>query len=457
MTSRPTAAFDDPVLRRHAYRIEHVGLNAFLVALAAWQRGLRVTFHYEVTTKCERFAKAAVQGHRGELFSVSDGRKTHYFRRTLGDLTSHKASQLCDDKQATKQRLREHGIDVPDGIVVRREDIAAIDAFLARYAGRRFLLKPRNGTLGQGVYRRLMADDVYRMLPNLEGDYLLEESIDGQEYRLHVVDKRCIASLERVPANVVGDGQHTLAELIERKQQQRLQHPLYRKAPLPPHEQIQAFLADQGRSMKDVSALGECVWLSDIPSVSAGGEMREVAARLPPHVAELTVRVQVAVGVPNTGIDLIIQRPGEPDERVVVLEANQNPHIYADALPFPGIRVGGDNRIAEAMIDHYFPATTDHPRYPQASFDFMKVCETLQNGMIGEVTLPVLGPGWVHKRFQVAAASRDDKTLPTIRNAMITYGIHAQLLNSAKGDLIVDVVAPEELYTAFLAALGGMK
>jgi len=44
--------------------------------------GLKVTFHYQFHTGPARFARLPVQGWRGELFSVSDGRKTHGFRRT---------------------------------------------------------------------------------------------------------------------------------------------------------------------------------------------------------------------------------------------------------------------------------------------------------------------------------------------------------------------------------------
>ena len=42
---------------------------------------------------------------------------------------------------------------------------------------------------------------------------LIEEFISGTEYRFFVLDGKCEAVLLRVPANVVGDGKHTIAQL----------------------------------------------------------------------------------------------------------------------------------------------------------------------------------------------------------------------------------------------------
>lgn len=456
MTATPAfARFDDALLRHHAFRIDHVGINAFFVALSAWQRGLDVTFHYQLVTKCERFSRLAVQGYRGELVSIGDGRKTHYFCRVQGDATSREASARCEDKQATKQRLIEHGIDVPDGVVVRPEAPADVRPFLRRHAGQHFVLKPLNGTLGQGVLRGLTAARVTERLPALAGPHLLEEAVEGEEYRVHVVGGQCVAAFRRVPANVVGDGQHTVAELMARKQALRAAHPAYRHAPLPAPDAARAFMARQGRALEDVPARGETVWLSAVPSLHAGGEGHDATDSLSPGMREIAVRAQQAMGLPNTGLDLIVTPTDRPGARVVVLEANQNPHITPDALPLPGVHPGGGNRIAEALVDHYFPESVDHPRHPRASFDFMQVCQALRSGMVGEVSLPVLGPDWVHRRLTIPATRVDDRTRLLVHRAMFSLGVHAQLVSRDTGDLLIDLVAPHARLHAFMKALKG--
>lgn len=447
--------FDDPLLYHHASRCDPVNLNAYLVALAAWQRGLEVVFHYEVVSKCERFARLPAQGYRGELFSVSDGTSTHYFCRSQGDGTTREASALCEDKHATKARLREHGIDVPAGIKVTATHPSRVDAFLSRYPSQRFILKPLSGTLGRGVHRQLTAKDVTRLLPTLTGEHLLEESIEGPEYRIHVVDGRCVAALQRVAANIVGDGRQTLATLMERKQTHRARHPVYRESPLPAQALMHAFLAEHGHHLNEVPEQGERVWLSDIPSFTAGGELVDVTSSLPAHVAALVVRVQAALGLPNTGLDLIVQHPGNHNERIVILEANQNPYIHPDAIAFPGVHPGGGNRIAEALIDTYFPASADTTRHPRASFDMRAVVQTLQSATVGEVALPVIGPGWVHQRISLAAVQVGDQTRSRLQRLIFSLGIHAQLIQRDTGDLLIDVIAPKTRLTAFMQHLQG--
>lgn len=453
----PTANFDDPLLRFHAWRIEHVGIHAFLVALAAWQRGLEVTFHHEVATKCERFSRLPVQGVRGELFSVSDGRHIHFFCRAQGDATTREASARAEDKQATKRCLHEHGIEVPAGRVVDPKAPGQAIDFTHRHPDARFVLKPLAGTLGKGVHRSLTADEVLARLPTLSGPHLLEEAIVGREFRLHVVGERVVAAFERLPANVVGNGRDTLAELIRRKQALRDDHPVYRHSPLPSIEACSDSLASQGLVPNGVPADGVRVLLGEVPSIHEGGDAVDATDWLPESVCAVGRRIRQAMGLPNTGIDLIVSNLGHPDERVVVLEANQNPYITPDALPLAGVHPGGGNRIADAVIDHYFPASVDAPRHPQASFDFVAVCQALRGGTLGAITLPHLKADWVHRRLTVAATRVDDQTRPRLQDAIYRLGLNAQLHTTDTGDLLIDLVAPASRLELFLKAVRGSR
>jgi hypothetical protein len=166
----------------------------------------------------------------------------------------------------------------------------------------------------------------------------------------------------------------------------------------------------------------------------------------------MAVQAVQALEVPNAGLDILVEKTGG---RAVVLEANQTAIITGNVFPMEGKSAG--NRVGEAIIDHYFPNSIDNRRHIKASFDFMQVCKMLQSGTVGDVTLPVLGPDWVHHRFSLPATQVDERTVPGIQRAMFTYGIHAQLIKSKVGDLIVDVIAPESRYAMFLAALKGKK
>jgi D-alanine-D-alanine ligase-like ATP-grasp enzyme len=378
---------------------------------------------------------------------------TQLFQK-LGDLTSREVSQRCDNKQVTKVHLIKHHIAVPEGVVVQHGDTNAVATFLQRHPGRHFILKPLDGTRGQGVYRNLPPK---RVMPTLKDaakrPHLLEEYVPGPQYRVIVVSGRYVASWENRLPQVTGDGNSDIATLMAqaRERSHQLTHPSLVTDRLTLKPDVVDYLAQQGLVPESVPAAGQTVILWPEPDDDYGAEAVDCTHTLPEPVRLVAIKAAEALALSVTGLDLIFE---QNTGRIVVLEANQMPMIRAMTFPYDG--QGQGNRVAEAIIDHYFPGSINNPRHTKASFDFMKVCETLQSGVVGEVTLPVLGPDWVHKRFQVAAASRDNKTLPTLRNALFTYGIHAQLVNSDKGDLIVDVVAPQGLYAAFVAALGGV-
>ena len=455
----PSADMRHPVLVRNFTEIDHIGANAFLMALAAWQRGLKVTFHYSFA-QSKRFSRLPVTGYRGELFSVSDGQKRHDFFRTLGDLTSYEASVLCGSKPDTKVLLKQAGIDVPTGVVVNPGQISEAEDYLSQNPDQRFLLKPVAGSLQRGVFRNLSAQAVRQLLTASREPMLLEEFVRGIEYRVHVVGDRVILALKKRPASVEGDGAHSIAQLVTKKALLRRQHPVYRSRPFLLDEAAIAFLTNQGWAEDDIPAPGQRVYLSDVPGSDLGGESVDSTDVLPSLAREFAIRTVRTLAVPYAGIDIIVVDSNicaDKPLRVVVLEANSNPFITHTAVPLTGALESPHNRVAEAIIDYYFPESVASRRHVKAGFDFMQICRILRSGTVGEVALPVLGHNWVHRNFRIAATEINERTEPRIRDGMLIWGIHAQLIKNYVGDLVVDLVAPEDRYTDFLRALTGQQ
>lgn len=448
--ARPTADFNDPLLCVMAYRCNGTTINGYLMALAAWQRGLHVVFHAGLAGKSARFGYFHGGGQNGELLSVSDGTRTHYFHRTLGDMTSRAVSERVTDKHRTKQVLLAHGIDVPDGIVVSRADTAQVADFLARHRDRRFILKPLTGTQGEGVQRNLAPGDVLAGIARTDGTpQVLEEFVSGVQYRCNVVGSACVGAYEIRPANVLGDGHSSIAQLVEHKHNQCNHRPLHPEGVITLGEAERAFLARQGHTETHVPTAGTRIQLSDIPDSSHGADSLDALPDLPDSAAQAAIRACAALEIPNAGLDIIVSHDGL---RTVVLEANQNAMLRGNVFPRVGRSPG--NRVAEAIIDHYFPESQDNPRLTAASFDFPAVCRALQSGAIAAVALPVLGPGWAHERLAVPAAQVNADTAQRLRATMQHFGIHGYLLNTGTGELLLDAVAPGECYGRFLDYLG---
>ncbi|MCG6659892.1 hypothetical protein HOP52_19295 [Halomonas campisalis] len=446
---RPSADFTDSVMKQRLHAIPHLGANAYLLALAAWQRGLKVTFHYEMASHCPRFAHLPFSGYRGEFLTIGDGRRHHAFYRVMGDRTTQEASAHCESKPHTKAVLSKAEVPVVPGVVVAPGELAAAEPFLTQGPAGRYLLKPVDGTLGRGVLRNLTAAQVRDALASLDAPMLLEAFVVGTEYRVYVTGGRVVSALIRRPASVVGDGQRSVRELVERKAAARRAHPVYRTDPLALDESALAFLAAHGHTPEDVPAPGERVYLDDRPGTQFGGDFIDGTGALPPPAAKVAIAATRALGLPNAGLDLIV--PEDDPARSVVLEANQNPYIDLDVLPFPGVYVAGSNRIAESIIDDYFPSSVTRPRFPRASFDFMAICQMLTTGIVSEVSLPVLGADWVHERLTLPATQVDQAIVDRIHQVRLRHGLHVQLVKSETGDVIVDAVAPRERWARFCA------
>jgi len=132
--------------------------------------------------------------------------------------TSAIAVDVASDKDLTTRLLNAAGLPVP-----RQESVGTADqaVAVAERVGYPVVCKPLDGNHGRGVCLDLRdADAVRAAFPVAEdqsrgGWVIVESYVTGRDYRCLVIDGRLTAIAERVPAHVVGDGRHTVRELVE--------------------------------------------------------------------------------------------------------------------------------------------------------------------------------------------------------------------------------------------------
>lgn len=392
LASRPKVDFLDPFMRHAAMQAKGISLCAFLVTLAAFQRGLKVTFHYERASFDPRFARAKMQGHRGELFSISNGSHTHTFSRTLGDLTDPAANAIAEDKHLTKAILKRAGVRTPVGIVAEKSQTALIEQFLARHPGKRFVVKPQDGSLSRGVSANISADEVRDLVvKRSDARLMIEEYISGRECRATIVNGRCIAVSWRKRPVVVGDGISTIRQLI-------LVYRARLGASNPHWDQlkdeggISQFLARANLQLSSVIERGARVVLSN---TAEGCIHHDVTDLIPPEVRLQLEKAAGAVGLPICGIDMIV----EGGRVACILELNQRPYIGAHSFPTSHETAGQGNAVAEAIVDFYFPETIRDKTHSALAYDIGPIRLALESAQISELSLPVIGPDWRVLRY----------------------------------------------------------
>lgn len=363
-------------------------LCAYLVALAAFQAGLIVTFIRE--PKLVPNARCGLQNYNGSVFTLSDGGIAYHFHRTMGSLTSVESQELVGNKHATKATLKAMSVPCPDGIEI--ETAAALqDRRLFQKLGfPKVVCKPIKGSFGSGVYVGIETQE--QLTKALEAQdrkvqrVVLEEHIEGTERRYYVANGKVVAVTRREPANVVGDGSSSIRELIDQKNSRRRQNPHLASRLMKESLLVRNEIERQGFSgFLDVPAKGQKVQLSGVANLSAGGDSIDDTDRVSESSKNAAVAAATAVGVSNCGIDMI-SVSGPEGDRDYVIEVNARAQIGSHSFPMHG--VGQRNRVSEEIVSAYFSNVSSRLRH--VHFSFSAVQRMLRKRWVASVRLPCL-------------------------------------------------------------------
>ena len=134
-------------------------------------------------------------------------------RATMTSRTGALAVDIAGDKDLTTKLLASAGLPVPRSESVRTAEAAVAAADRIGYP---VVVKPLDGNHGRGVCLDLGGPDAVRAAFDIaegesrRGSVMVESFITGRDYRCLIVGGRMQAIAERVPAHVVGDGEHTV-------------------------------------------------------------------------------------------------------------------------------------------------------------------------------------------------------------------------------------------------------
>jgi cyanophycin synthetase len=292
---------------------------------------------------------------QGSLVQFGYGKHRRFVEAAISDQTRAVAVDVAGDKQLTKILLERAAIPVPRGRSVCTEEEAL--AALAEL-GAPVVVKPRDGCQGKGVSLNLRTPaevlEAFQFATKISPDILVEELFEGQNYRVLVVDGKVVAASERVPASVTGDGQHTVAELIEVINQDPLrgeghESPLTRIAV---DAVLLAHLKKCGLTLGHVPPKGERLLLREGANLSTGGTARDVTESVHPDVLRLCERTAAVIGLDVCGIDLVLKNISSPLSQGGVIEVNASPGLRMHQFPTEGR--GRD--VGKVIVDGLYPS-----------------------------------------------------------------------------------------------------
>jgi GNAT-family acetyltransferase (TIGR03103 family) len=248
----------------------------------------------------------------------------------------------CDDKRVTRRILVDAGLRVAPGGQATGSDA---DLELLDELGE-VVVKPARGEQGAGITVGVSdAEHLERAVDHARSvcpDVLIEQRCPGDDLRIVVIDHRVVAAAVRRPAAVVGDGSHTVAQLID-AQSRRRSAATGGESRIPVDDHTVDVLDEQGLEMGSVPVAGARIEVRGTANLHTGGTIHDVTDQLHPALADAAVVASRALDIPVTGIDMLVPAVDGPD--YVLIEANERPGL-ANHEPRP---------TAQAFVDLLFP------------------------------------------------------------------------------------------------------
>ena len=249
---------------------------------------------------------------------------------------------IMENKTVTKKVLAEKGVKVPRGEEFNSIEDAKIKAH--NYINKPVVIKPKSTNFGIGINifpdGANLEDIIHAFEIAFKNDntVLIEEFIKGKEYRFLVINNEVVGILHRVPANVIGDGEKTITELVEVKNQD----PLRGKGYVTPLEKIrleenaELFLKQQGKNFDYIPKKDEIIYLRENSNISTGGDSVDYTDDIPQKFKDIAVNAAKAAGAKICGVDMMLEDYRDENTNYAIIELNFNPAIHIHSYPYKG-------------------------------------------------------------------------------------------------------------------------
>jgi cyanophycin synthetase len=288
----------------------------------------------------------------GNLVQLGYGKAQRRIWTAETDSTSAVAESIAHDKELTRQLLTSVGVPVPAGRFVS----SAEDAWAAaQEVGLPVVVKPQSGNKGRGVSIQLEdRESVLAAFAIAEKEFVasrvvVEHCIPGRQHRVLVVGDKAVAASGGQPLSLVGDGVHTIEELVVIGNRDPLRGEDAAQ-PLTPFV-LDAIALDllrrQDLGPTSVPAAGHSAMLHH-----NGDLVIDETDHLHPETAAQCVLAARSVGLDVAGIDLIAQDISVPLEAQegAVIEVNSSPGLIMHLKP----QVGSPRPVGEAIVAQLF-------------------------------------------------------------------------------------------------------
>ena len=266
--------------------------------------------------------------------------------------------KISNDKLLTEKFLKLANIKTPNTAVFSEEEFSIAEEYVSKFKGR-FIIKPLDLSQSLGVYLDVPIDrftEYWESCISIQKEYnkalpkvIVQEYVEGMELRIVVNEGQVGTATIKVPAFVIGDGQHNIKQLINKRNNQLQENPYLLTKKITQDEELDYNLAIKDRTVNTVLSKGEICILFPESSIGRGRTFFEVTEFIHPNIMKQAEHAAKAIpGLQTTGIDIIIRDFNA--EEGTIIEVNKSPAYQLNYYPEFGNPSEPLNYVVQSLV-----------------------------------------------------------------------------------------------------------
>lgn len=267
------------------------------------------------------------------------GKKEYIVGATQTKKDNYIIHYLTNDKFESKEILQQAKLKVPKGILINNKLIdKEVEELYETYKERPVVIKPRTTNSGVGISVFSTPPTKGQFLRavkyafDFDRDVLIEEYVQGEEYRFLVINGKCVSVVTRRSAQVIGNGKDTIESLIKKKNKEEWHELLDTTIKI--DTPLKTFLTKMNKTLDDIPKKGEIVKLRTNTNCSTGGESIALTDKMPDKYKRIAEKAAKAFNSHVCGVDIIIK--DLKSDEYAILETNADPGYQINQWPYEG-------------------------------------------------------------------------------------------------------------------------
>ncbi|VEG92056.1 UDP-N-acetylmuramyl peptide synthase [Legionella spiritensis] len=294
-----------------------------------------------------------------EGFVIRLGKKTYHFRGGHTPWNNYCSVMLAENKYCTNKLLQQAGVPVPKATAIHIDDFkqGKLRNIIADLTFP-LVIKPTSGAFGEDVLCNIPDyEELHRLTGKVfagkKHNFISIEEFHGRlkSFRILVFNNRIIGVLERYPARVTGDGQHTIIELVALANRQRKQIS-DTLGPIVIDEECHIRLRELNITPQYIPKQDECIVLCYTCNASRGGSYEAISNKMCRENRRLFIKTAAVMNLTLAGIDVECEDLGVPVEQSngVIIEVNGTPSVRIHESPMHGKPARVSKPIVRALL-----------------------------------------------------------------------------------------------------------